>query len=176
LRIAQPSTCFEIMTPRPTPRQDKSAYLPLSLFSLASPFTGSRPGCPTHMFSWPGPGPTHILAGGAGDIRMNQLHSTYSSNNDSTSFGRWVNREPLPSLCSVCIERTCFFFRGMVEAMHRMFREQPDGDGSAFIHAPRVTVRIRMSLALVHADRDSAACLVQLTSFPVGKKSTFLML
>lgn len=98
------------MTPRPTPRQDKSAYLPLSLFSLASPFTGSRPGCPTHMFSWPGPGPTHILAGGAGDIRMNQLHSTYSSNNDSTSFGRWVNREPLPSLCSVCIERTCFFF------------------------------------------------------------------
>jgi hypothetical protein len=67
--------------------------------------------------------------------------------------------------------------------MHRMFRdvtrvrcEQPDGDGSAFIHAPRVTVRIRMSLALVHADRDSAACLVQLTSFPVGKKSTFLML
>jgi hypothetical protein len=66
----------------------------------------------------------------------------------------------------------------MVEAMHRMFREQPDGDGSAFIHAPRVTVRIRMSLALVHADRDSAACLVQLTltSLPVGKKSTFLML
>jgi hypothetical protein len=103
---AQPST---LKSYTPARHRDKTRAPACLSLSFPSPFTGSRPGCPTHMFSWPGPGPTHILAGGAGDIRMNQLHSTYPSNDDSTPFGRWVNREPLLSLCSVCIERTCFF-------------------------------------------------------------------